>query len=492
MMDQNFGQFLKNIREERGISLEEVFTYTRIRVSFLKALEEDDYEALPSIAHARGFLRSYAGYLNVDTDAWMNQITPPDADVESQPEVEESQEDATAEIINDAPPAEAIATIEIPPEMNTSKTDIEELDDDYDYRKTSIEVDDDDSITQAEPLPVIENAAPTLPENNQPEDGNEPVNSATMLKEIGALLKERRELLSISEEKIEALLKIKPYFIRAMEEGDFDLLPSLVQARGMLQTYAELLNLNTDMILMRYAEALQQRRLEHIAMMNVQPEKSSGKARQKKIPVKRVITFDMIFGTILIFGFLTFFIWGGARIINAQKTSEIAPTLPAVVEILVDTPQMVMEISQTDSSLTPQAETPNQTSESNSDTVFVGDSFRPIQILVSARRTVWVRITSDDKVEFQGRLTPGTAYQFGANTKLEVLTANAAALSITIGNRDLGTMGTTGQVRNLIFTIQGLVEPTATPTPTPTETPIHSPTPTLTPTAETPAPTETP
>jgi cytoskeletal protein RodZ len=60
------GQLLRQTREEKGISLDQVAHETRIRVRFLEALEQEDYEALPTQGHVHGFLRNYSLYLGLD------------------------------------------------------------------------------------------------------------------------------------------------------------------------------------------------------------------------------------------------------------------------------------------------------------------------------------------------------------------------------------------------------------------------------------------
>jgi len=62
----SIGELLRARRREQGLSLEEVATGTRIRLSHLQALEEGRFEDLPGEAYRRGFLRSYAGALGLD------------------------------------------------------------------------------------------------------------------------------------------------------------------------------------------------------------------------------------------------------------------------------------------------------------------------------------------------------------------------------------------------------------------------------------------
>lgn len=60
------GEILKSERVSRGLSLEGIADQTKIKYEFLKAIEEQDYQKLPSSAYARGFVRNYAQNLGLD------------------------------------------------------------------------------------------------------------------------------------------------------------------------------------------------------------------------------------------------------------------------------------------------------------------------------------------------------------------------------------------------------------------------------------------
>lgn len=61
------GQKLKEVRLKKGLTIEDVAKATKIKVSFLAAIEKGDYAKLPSVAYAQGFVRNYAIYLGVST-----------------------------------------------------------------------------------------------------------------------------------------------------------------------------------------------------------------------------------------------------------------------------------------------------------------------------------------------------------------------------------------------------------------------------------------
>jgi hypothetical protein len=74
-MAQQVGQVLREARTQRGIELSEVERVTFIRIKFLRAMEEDRWEALPAPAYARGFLSTYARFLGLDDQALLDQYT---------------------------------------------------------------------------------------------------------------------------------------------------------------------------------------------------------------------------------------------------------------------------------------------------------------------------------------------------------------------------------------------------------------------------------
>lgn len=61
-----FGTHLRQKRQERGISLEDISASTRVSVRYFRALEEDDFTALPGGVFNRGIVRGYARCLEMD------------------------------------------------------------------------------------------------------------------------------------------------------------------------------------------------------------------------------------------------------------------------------------------------------------------------------------------------------------------------------------------------------------------------------------------
>jgi cytoskeleton protein RodZ len=67
--DQPIGVRLRDAREARGLSLDEIASRTRIPVRHLQHIESGDWDALPAVTYSIGFVRSYANEIGLDGPA---------------------------------------------------------------------------------------------------------------------------------------------------------------------------------------------------------------------------------------------------------------------------------------------------------------------------------------------------------------------------------------------------------------------------------------
>ncbi len=76
-MSDSVGARLREARGLRHLTLAQVAEATKLRTHYLQALESDDYSAIPSAAQARGFLRIYAEFLELDLAEQIAAVQPP-------------------------------------------------------------------------------------------------------------------------------------------------------------------------------------------------------------------------------------------------------------------------------------------------------------------------------------------------------------------------------------------------------------------------------
>ena len=216
-MSESVGEILRKTRLKNNRSLEEASLSTRIRIEYLAALENNQRDLLPSEVQAKGFLRLYAGYLGLPADLLLSKWAGKEIDLDIEAE-QPSQED------KETPQSTAYSM------------------------ESTIEK------TNATPLP-----SPPSPQVI-PDSANR--ESHRIYLEIGLTLKQQRESLGLSLDEVENYIHIRKYYLEAIENGQLDRLPSLVQGRGMLNNYAKFLQFDPDVIMLKYASGLQAHRSE--------------------------------------------------------------------------------------------------------------------------------------------------------------------------------------------------------------------------------------
>jgi cytoskeleton protein RodZ len=419
-MNAKVGEQLRQVRQERNVTLEEIALGTHIKLHYLQAIEAGDFNRLPSPVQAHGFMRAYASYLGLDPEPLLHST---------------SGEPDSGEVSKEL---------------------------------------DNDSAQQGELEP------------------SPPSQSKEIFEEIGYRLRYQRELLGLSLEDVERHTHLRVHYLQALETGRLMDLPSSVQGRGMLKNYAEFLSLDTDSVLLRFADGLQSRLSER------RPERPQPAVRTSKrrsfAGALRSFPTDFILGAILLLTLTGFVIWGALRVSNFRSSSASIPTMPSIADELLTEAQSTAALTVTlTEAITPASGAPET---SNLSTPVPGedsnaldqntqpaspvelpanDPNRLVNISLSVHQRTWVRVTVDGEVEFEGRMLPGSAYTFSGDQQVIVLTGNGAALQVFFNDQDLGTMGIFGEVVNRVYTPEGLVNPTPTATlpssATPTVTP---------------------
>ena len=86
------GETLRIERERQKLTIQDIEQGTSIRAAYIEALENGDYDKLPSAVYAKGFVKNYANFLNLDADKlakdFSAELSPP------------TQEEIDAEILN--------------------------------------------------------------------------------------------------------------------------------------------------------------------------------------------------------------------------------------------------------------------------------------------------------------------------------------------------------------------------------------------------------
>jgi cytoskeletal protein RodZ len=320
---------------------------------------------------------------------------------------------------------------------------------------------------------------------------------------IGAELRTRRERMELSLSEVEQNTHIPEHYLARLEKGQFDSFPSPTQARGMLGNYAEFLGLESEALLLQYAEALQARFQQRAAAKPEKPkrERPSLPPLKFRLPdwAQPLLTRDIAFGALAGFALLAFLLFSVGRVLTTRAEQQAQPTAPPLGSLLLpsSTPGASPSPAGTGESINLLGQataTPGLLGEATIQVTSGGN----INLRLLSLQRAWMRVTVDGNVQFEGRTAPGQSYAFSANGQILLLTGNGAGLRAFLNDQDLGIVGVLGEVVSVVFNAQGASTPTLSPTPTIDPnvltatadfllTPSATPSPTAT---ETPAPAE--
>ncbi len=94
----SFGERLKQEREKRKITLEQISVSTKIGTRMLQALEEDNFSQLPGGIFNKGFVRAYSRFVGLDEDQTVAEYLEASGDAPLLPVEPGSPEDEASEI----------------------------------------------------------------------------------------------------------------------------------------------------------------------------------------------------------------------------------------------------------------------------------------------------------------------------------------------------------------------------------------------------------
>ncbi len=416
-MNENVGERLRLARESRLLSLEQASGAIHIKARFLDALERGEWGELPSAVQVKGFLRSYAQYLGLDSAellAGLQTLPQPTVSELAAPEASEisAEEQAAAE-------AAARQADEIFFQLGDALRERREM-----LGLSSLDV--------AENTHIPEHYLARL-EAGQVEQFPSPVQARGMLTNYADFL-------------------------------------SLDKGRILLQ-YAEGLQAR----LAARQAALPERRTR--APRADQPIRTPAWVR--KYLSGEVVLIAL--GSIALVSFVIWGLGRVLSTRASQTADPTAPSLVSVLLPSATEQPLAAASSPTATfDLLAGGETGEQATAQASVRPTLPPNPAGFQIMLVARQRAWVRVTVDGVVELDAQVAPGATFTYQADERVEILTGNGAAFQVFFNNQDLGPLGVLGEVVDVVFTGQGQVLPTALPTSTPTATiePTQTPTPT--------------
>lgn len=274
---------------------------------------------------------------------------------------------------------------------------------------------------------------------------------ATSTNSIGTILKEARNAKGISLDEVHAKIKIHPRVLQLLEEDKFDKLPSPLFAKNFLRGYAEFLELNTDEILESYQKQ-GQKAAEQVLFIKTADEREH-EGRSPSRGILGLILLFVIVGVVSAGSYLAF--KPVSEFIGRMRLSDLTKKISLKKEAVAGKEALAVASKKAETKKD-HPKKPNEWLRSVSLGNFPTlDPRAPLDLKVKAIDSVWLHITCDGKVLYQGILKRGAQETWNAKQTIEIWTGNASNIYLTLKGYPLGSPGK-GVVKRMIISHEGV------------------------------------
>lgn len=219
---------------------------------------------------------------------------------------------------------------------------------------------------------------------------------------VGSILKKKREELGQDLLEISRTLKISYTYLKAIEDETFEKLPEEVYVKGYIREYAEILNIDPEIVIKAYNQQVSPPQAENKEAL----EKDALKRKRSKI--KLLLTPLLLLLLVITVTFILF------------------PSSPGKKEISISPPPV---------------ETMGKNILKTEDT--------PHILKVFAIDTTWLLIAVDNTTTKDMILKPGESIELQAKTGFSLKIGNAGGVKLIFDGKEIGKIGGKGQVVNL-------------------------------------------
>lgn len=245
---------------------------------------------------------------------------------------------------------------------------------------------------------------------------------------LGDILREEREKQNLTVKDVEMGTSIRALYISAIEESKYDVLPGEVYLKGFIKTYADFLNLDgSEMVDLYKRQQLDLKKDNDILVKEIGNEPNF-----EKQPLQESTTLEKPkFKKNLFLGFAGLVVIGGIVYLGLGLDSEqVDKKLPvAEKQVSVKTEKVTEKVETT---------TTNQMKGVSITAKYIGDC--------------WTQIEADNKTIYEGTAKNGDVLSWQADNTIVVRVGNAGAVEINHNGKNMGKLGSSGDVVTKKFT----------------------------------------
>jgi cytoskeletal protein RodZ len=279
---------------------------------------------------------------------------------------------------------------------------------------------------------------------------------------FGANFRKARESAGLTLEKIAADTRISTRFLTAIENEAFQLLPGGIFNRGFIRAYAEYLGLDSEQAVADYDR------------MASAAQETIDVTRDADQPIRRSPEWNLYIvaaAILLVLMAAYYFVTRKsastgqvppAAVAAAPETTDghdapvplAGDTVPQPEEPTVTAAPPVVSTPPPAQATTPVNSAPSPSPSPSPPPRLPSTASVPTALAVDLAviDATWVKVTTDGTVAVSDILQAGETRRFSAGESIDVTIGNAAGVTMQVNGRELGSLGTSGRVREFKIT----------------------------------------
>jgi cytoskeletal protein RodZ len=245
---------------------------------------------------------------------------------------------------------------------------------------------------------------------------------------LGDILREEREKQNLTVKDVEMGTSIRALYISAIEENNYDVLPGEVYLKGFIKTYADFLNLDGSKMVDLYKRQQSDLKKDN----DILGEEIVNGPKFEKQPALESTTLEKPkFKKNLLTGFAALVVIGGIIYLGFGLDSEqVDKKLPvAEKQVSIKTEKATEKV---------ETNTTNQ--------------MKGVAITAKYTGDCWTQIEADNKTIYEGTAKNGDVLSWQADNTIVVRVGNAGAVEINHNGKNMGKLGSSGDVVTKKFT----------------------------------------
>lgn len=272
---------------------------------------------------------------------------------------------------------------------------------------------------------------------------------------LGQKLRQERERLGIPLSDIARETRISARYLEAIEAEDTQTLPQDFFYRSFVRQYAEYLGISAEEV-----TVTMRREVPVEPQLAILPQKSTPSPTILSVPTAEPVATSQSLSTSAIFeeartskkwlAVAALLLVGSVSYLATRRASGPLDTAPPASGTTAGQVQPA-----TPPATTPQLESVQTAQASNpvSSAVVQATDLGSgrLQIVISAREQTWIKLTADGKDVYVGLIEPGQSQAIQNASNAELLTGNAGGIEVKQNGRPLPGLGSSGEVRTVVF-----------------------------------------